>query len=586
MAPTASEIRSRAQAAFVGLAVGDALGWPVEDRGGRVGGTAKLQPAFEFMDWRRREGGRFAAHEQIVRAGEYSDDTQLALAVARSRTIGEDWWAYFTGVELPLWTIYERGGGGATKRAAQSWLHGRAPWEEKKQDAVQRYFAAGGNGAVMRCLAHCFTWQSQDAKARNQALDMDALATHGHPRALMGSRLYGAAIAWAWQREQPLSYGGLVQRLLDSAPEWGATPALPERVLTSLSPGVRNWEEEWLQVHEEAIHLLRLSLDGLAQGAVAVDRPVLEALGAFGASKGAGTVTAVASIFLASRYASQPQQGLLAAAFARGTDTDTLAGLTAALLGALHGPDWLGHLSARVQDASYIARLTDQLLDERPATMASSPWRLPERSQFYRWLNDADTTDITRLDAFGNVTITDIIDHETHSMFVRSWGINTEVGQTLQVKRYEKDGDGRPKWRPLTRSASPLEPVAATPRAGLILRVADLNRARGFYEHAIGLEVRRATDEYVSFGWLALELADQDQLPAQLDIKSSAQDSGQIIRVYLPEESLARARMRVEEQGLPTVDAPPRFRGHAFRCCDTDGHIVEFVARNGKTLLA
>jgi ADP-ribosylglycohydrolase/catechol 2,3-dioxygenase-like lactoylglutathione lyase family enzyme len=585
MALAASEIKSRAQAALLGLAVGDALGWPVEDRGGRVGGTAKLQPALEFTDWRRREGGRFAPHEQAVRAGEYSDDTQLALAVARSRTIGEDWWAYFTHVELPLWTIYERGGGGATKRAAQSWLHGRAPWEEKNQDAVQRYFAAGGNGAIMRCLPHCFAWPSDDAEARNQALDLDALATHGHPRALMGSRLYGAAVAWALRRDEPLSYGGLVQRLLDSAPQWGATPTLPKDVLTSLSRNALNWEEEWLQVHEEAIYLLRLSLEGLAQGAVAVDSPVLEALGAFGARKGAGTVTAVAAIFLASRYASQPQQGLLAAAFARGADTDTLAGLTAALLGALHGPDWLGHLSARVQDASYIAQLTDQLLDERPATMASSPWREPERSQFYRWLDNAGTTDTALLGAFGNATITDVVDHETRSMFVRSWGIDTEIGQTLRVKRYEKGRDGRPKWRSLTPSAPPPEAVVATPRAGLILRVADLNRARRFYEHAIGLEVRRATDEYVSFGWLALERADQDQLPVQLDINLPTQDSGQIIRVYLPEESLARARMRVEELGLPTIDAPPRFRGRAFRCCDTDGHIVEVVARNGKTLL-
>jgi ADP-ribosylglycohydrolase/catechol 2,3-dioxygenase-like lactoylglutathione lyase family enzyme len=586
MAPASNELRSRAHAAFLGLAAGDALGWPVEDRGGRVGGTAKLQPAFEFMDWRRREGGRFAAHEQVVRAGEYSDDTQLALAVARGRTIGEDWWAYFTGVELPLWTIYERGGGGATKRAAQSWLHGRAPWEEKNQDAVRRYFAAGGNGAVMRCLAHCFAWSSQDAEARNQALDLDALTTHGHPRALMGSRLYGAAVAWAVRREQPLSYGELVQRLLDSAPQWGATPTLPERVFASLSRNARNWEAEWLQAHEEAIHLLHISLDGLAQGAVAVDRPVLEALGAFGASKGAGTVTAVAAIFLASRYASQPQQGLLAAAFARGADTDTLAGLTAALLGALHGPDWLGHLAIQVQDASYIAQLTDQLLDERSATMANSPWREPERSQFYRWLDNAGTTDTARLGAFGNVTITDVVDHETRSMFVRSWELNTEIGQTLQVKRHEKGRDGRPKWRSLTPSSAPSpEAVAAPPRAGLILRVADLNRARRFYEHTIGLEVRRATDEYVSFGWLALERADPDQPPAQFDIRLPAQDPGQVIRVYLPEKSLARTRMRIEELGLPTIDAPSRFRGRAFRCFDTDGHIVELVARNGKTLL-
>jgi ADP-ribosylglycohydrolase/catechol 2,3-dioxygenase-like lactoylglutathione lyase family enzyme len=579
--PGHSELRTRAHGAMLGLAVGDALGWPIEDRGGRVGGTAKVQPALDFKEWQRREGGGYAPHQEVIAPGEYSDDTQLALAVARSRTVGAAWWEHLTEVELPLWTVYERGGGGAIKRAAQAWLSGHAPWEEKSQDAVRRYLSAGGNGAVMRCLPHALLREAAHADLRNTALDLDALATHGHPRALLGSRLYGAAVSWALRRDEPLAYGGLVQRLIQTAPEWGAMPSLPDRILATSAVGGREWQEVWWQASEETLHLLRVSLDGLAQGAVAIDRPVLEDLGAFGAAKGAGTVTAVAAIFLASRYVSQPQQGLLAAAFARGADTDTLASLVAALLGALHGPDWLGQLSLRVQDGKYIASLTDHVLDDRPASLARGPWHKAERTRLYRWLDEAGRSDASTMGPFGDITVSQIRDHETRTTFVRSWDLLTEVGQTLKIKRYDRGRDGMPRWRLKPEVAARPEPEAP-PRAGLILRVADLGRAREFYEHAIGLKVQRATEEYISFGWLALEVAGEGGYPLQLTAPTPPRDPGQLIRVYLAEDALMPARMRIGALGLPISEAPGRPLGRSFRCCDADGHVVEFVARNGR----
>ena len=117
---------AKAEGAFLAFAAGDALGWPQEMprsvRGGPVGGS----PSLEFRTWTRRSGGRFRPYDEVIGAGEYSDDTQLTLAVARSRTNhGADWWRAFMRVELPRWTIYERGGGGATKRAAQAWVAAR-----------------------------------------------------------------------------------------------------------------------------------------------------------------------------------------------------------------------------------------------------------------------------------------------------------------------------------------------------------------------------------------------------------------------------------------------------------------------------
>lgn len=104
---------ARAEGALLALAAGDALGWPQEMPRSSRGNPASKGPHVEFEGWTRRSGGRFRPFEESIRPGEYSDDTQLTLAVARSRTNhGSAWWKALTKVELPLWTLYERGGGG------------------------------------------------------------------------------------------------------------------------------------------------------------------------------------------------------------------------------------------------------------------------------------------------------------------------------------------------------------------------------------------------------------------------------------------------------------------------------------------
>jgi ADP-ribosylglycohydrolase len=91
-----------------------------------VGGTRDLEPELELHGWERREGGRHAPRVELMPQGVYSDDTQLALAVARSLQRPE-WWQHLTRVELPWWSQYELGGGGATRRAARAWAKQREP---------------------------------------------------------------------------------------------------------------------------------------------------------------------------------------------------------------------------------------------------------------------------------------------------------------------------------------------------------------------------------------------------------------------------------------------------------------------------
>ena len=81
-------------------------------------------------------------------------------------------------------------------------------------------------------------------------------------------------------------------------------------------------------------------------------------------TNGSGTITAAASLFLASRYAASPLQGMLVAATTLGADTDTLASMAGTILGAIHGEEWLGHFASTVQDAGYIRRISTSLVAE------------------------------------------------------------------------------------------------------------------------------------------------------------------------------------------------------------------------------
>lgn len=579
--------RNRIVGGLLGVAVGDALGWPMEDRGNRVGGTAKVRPDWDLVSWRRREGGGYGPHEQPVEAGSVSDDTQLTLAVARSVLHRDDWLAYWTRVELPLWTVYERGGGGATKRAAQTWLRGHPPWHEaEKPKAVSRYFEAGGNGTAMRCLGHCAVAADWDELALR--LDEDGATTHGHPRALLGARVYGWAAFHGLHRGSKLRYGELIERVLDAEQEWSRPPRLPDDWYLAAERAARGYEGEWRRTVDELRRALEISRAGIGEGAVAVDHPVLEELGAFGQASGAGTVTAVASIFLAARYLSQPQQGLMAAAFARGADTDTLAAMTGGLLGLLLGGEWLRPLAGRVQDSEYIQELARQLELRRAADPIDWAFTTQERTRLYRWLDEARLGAEGDLPPFGRIVLADVVDFPARTQFVRSWALQTQLGQSLLIKRYDKGRDGQPRWIPISRpdasngggeATAPVQEPSprVEPRVGLVLRVSDIGRAKAFYTEVVGLSVRRATDRFISFGWLALE---PDERAGQLSLKSGDEALMPAIRLYVAANEVAQIREHFNEFGLQTTELQ-RSTHRGFRSHDPDGHPIEVVARNG-----
>ena len=75
----------KCKGAMLATAIGDALGWPNEPR---AKNRAKKTRAMDnFVGWIRSSNNP-RWHDEKILPGEYSDDTQLTLAVARSIIAG------------------------------------------------------------------------------------------------------------------------------------------------------------------------------------------------------------------------------------------------------------------------------------------------------------------------------------------------------------------------------------------------------------------------------------------------------------------------------------------------------------------
>ena len=599
MTGTTDATTQTARGIFLGAAVGDALGWPQEARGGLVGGQKerdRATPRPEFRDWARYAGHYSNRYQDPVRSGEYSDDTQLLLATARSCLAGERWWDRLTEVELPTWPLYQRGGGGAVLTAAASWAAGHPPWRSdgsaRTQTVEKRYRSAGANGVAMRIAPHALWADDPDDLIRRVV--RDGITTHGHPRALVGALVYAFALFHAAFSRTTHGFGDSVE---------AATAGLidVDRILPALPPDwgtVRDLEVfavTWQETNKETSQLLALIADSLHRGAMSNPEATLERLGCADPKiNGAGTVSAAAALYLASRFAARPQDGLLSAAFLRKADTDTLASLTAAILGALHHTHWLGNLAVGVQDADYITQLA-----ERSAAHVTDPppWPTRHPPTLRRTLTNALRH---RRDSHGEFPdgrqyrLDDVaVLHDGRVQRVR---LCLDDGQTVLVDlqvdppagsgRGSRDHHEQPSRQPKPVSgqpsnerelvttgdegatpASPTEPTAVTQpsqrEASVILGTRSLARSATFYAQLTGrdIPVRDGTAEITSELLLHQSAAD-----ALIDASS--------VIVHITVDNLPAATRRL---GLGTASTDGRNATIEVR--DPDGRIVRISQR-------
>ena len=436
---------AKAGGAFLALAAGDALGWPQEIPRNVRGNPANEDVHVEFKEWTRRSGGHYQSYEEVIHAGDYSDDTQLTLAVARSRTNhGSAWWKAFTRVELPLWTLYERGGGGATKHAANAWIAGNPPWKSNKRHSVRLYFEAGGNGVAMRVLPHAlFLAGHENPTVLMYDVVRDGLATHGHPRALVGATVYAYA-AWSLLRGSgTLRFGELLDTLIDESPEWSRFPT-SDRDGGTWFPAADGatggrYELIWDQTIDEMRELLEKARKGVQSGALADDHAVLKDLGCFGRTKGAGTISTAAALYLVSRHAAQPVQGILRAAFSKGADTDTLAAMAGGLMGCLSGVEWLPRPWLEVQDAKYLRKIACRVAKGPDSAEQNSvePLSSPQ-SIFSDLARNGDCEMVLGRSKRVQVTALPNLKPIAKSIAVQAWRLRTSDGQTMYFKKVRR----------------------------------------------------------------------------------------------------------------------------------------------------
>jgi ADP-ribosylglycohydrolase len=324
-------------------AYGDALGFitefvPDEATLLKRLGVGRL---IDLVPWQRRIGGRYGPLVNLP-VGCYSDDTQLRLATSRTiRGDGHFDVEVFSKIELPVWMNYALGAGKGTKTAAGALCRVDTVWNTNFFDTGgSRYVDGGGNGAAMRIHPH--VWACPD-KRDNHTLLRDVLrnsmVTHGHPRGLIGAALHALTLRVALDSGNPPDLDRLVD-LLDVVKD---TPDIIRSDAEVREFWLPLWEQATsadfsLSVRRcvgeitEDLDILRRRLD--AQPNVSY-REIVDHLGGLRPEvRGSGSKAAILASFLAWRYRGRPHEAVVESANCFGSDTDTIASMAGALLGA------------------------------------------------------------------------------------------------------------------------------------------------------------------------------------------------------------------------------------------------------------
>jgi ADP-ribosyl-[dinitrogen reductase] hydrolase len=170
------EILSRARAAFIGLAIGDALGAPVEFMtAGEIKTKYGVLADIVGGGWLR------------LKAGAVTDDTEMALCIGRALVAANGWSLSGIADNFAAWLKSKPVDVGDTcRRGIRNYmLHGRLQTPFNQWDA--------GNGAVMRMLpVALFTLGNRELL--DSCVIQQAQITHNHPLSDAACIWYGRMI--------------------------------------------------------------------------------------------------------------------------------------------------------------------------------------------------------------------------------------------------------------------------------------------------------------------------------------------------------------------------------------------------------
>lgn len=386
-------------------AYGDVLGFPTELISERdFVRRNNLERIETPIKWTKRIGGLFGP-EIPFDAGTYSDDTQLRLCVGRAiRGDGYFDVESFAKIELPVWLNYALGAGRGSKAAATNLALRESSWSQNFfQVANSSYVNGGGNGAAMRIQPHVWANHKNGPTSFMADVVRDSICTHGHPRAIIGAAIHASFLDFT------LNY-----RQLPPMEEWdsiGETAAIqayealaddeelslvwiPHWQNTAKRPLQEVWAQTVIEWHESVERTKEIC--GSPGTPIEKYTRCLRELGGYSdEERGSGLKTvlfAAVACFLFEN--GNPSAPLIAVANCFKSDTDTIATMVGALVGACTPTTPPGP----IQDESYIKSEASRLYrigcGEKQGSFSYPDllnW-IPPRTQSDSWIVAADAS--------------------------------------------------------------------------------------------------------------------------------------------------------------------------------------------------
>jgi len=409
-------LEDKISAALLGGAIADAMGWVTEFVKTAKQLVTKLDTdqVSDFRSWEKKTGGRFNPYIDYVGAGEYSDDTQLTLCVARSiRPDGSVDNDYFAGTEMTSWLAYARGAGATITGAARALsAHKQVRWNDnfftfRRAKGVFDYRFAGANGAAMR-IAPIAMANPYDVSQLAREIWRNSIVTHGNPRAVVGALVYGRALAYVISDPSPR-----FDAFLSTLRDFTANISLPPN-----DEAMAHWRVVWDQGHlfseferelDSAKHDMLAAWHFFETDRKTPLRQVYQEFGCFApATKGSATATVSAALAVFLRHGRNFEHAVIESVNMLGSDTDTIGAMVGSLAGAHAGYSGIPERWARqMQDFPYFMRVAAAL-----ARIAERTAEGPELRHLTDRVSDSRLPDVLSLAGASNVATGQRVHHE------------------------------------------------------------------------------------------------------------------------------------------------------------------------------
>jgi len=340
-----------------------------------------------------------------------------------------------------VWPSYALGGGRASKAAASGMSRIETTWSS---NFYSGWTESGGNGVAMRIQPHVYAARDLDSMSYLDEVIMNGVVSHGHPRALVGAVLHAAGLGHAlatgrvpaqhdwsrlfetahhavdafWRRPELASYW---------RPRWESTTE-------------RDFERVWHETVDECEELVRRGFDafvaleragGDRESATEAYTQLVRSLNlADEASRGSATKTVVAAMLLSSAVPEHPARVAQLASASLGTDTDTIATMAAAIVGAATPRP----LTSPVLDEEYLTAEA-QRLSRIAVGDSTEQFYYPDLLRFRPPKSGLDSVGLTDSGiAIAGVALLEP-SGETYASRDASWTwMKTNYGQTVLIK--------------------------------------------------------------------------------------------------------------------------------------------------------